>query len=215
MTTKSAAALCIITILGLHSAGAQAIDFGMSGGLVQSPAGTSLPINTGAFQLYVTNGVFTPNTASTLSDITSNMLLVIDSFTQTDGAGTFYLGGVFPATNGGNIPTGTSLYLLASTSATFSFSSPWALFNNINWTSPNPSDFFAQTFIELSDAGTTIVSAGNGGPGIGAFFGTSGTSVNPADGTNVVLVPEPSTYALLVLGGLALAGHVIRRRRRA
>jgi hypothetical protein len=33
--------------------------------------------------------------------------------------------------------------------------------------------------------------------------------------TGISAVPEPSTYALLVLGGLALAGHVIRRRRRA
>jgi hypothetical protein len=31
---------------------------------------------------------------------------------------------------------------------------------------------------------------------------------------SVALVPEPSTYALLALSGLALAGYAARRRRR-
>jgi len=47
--------------------------------------------------------------------------------------------------------------------------------------------------------------------------GVSGT-YNFNDGAPQITleaVPEPSTYALLTLGGLALAGHVIRRRRRS
>jgi hypothetical protein len=46
--------------------------------------------------------------------------------------------------------------------------------------------------------------------------GATGTyNFNSGSPEVTLAVPEPSTYALLALGGLALAGHVIRRRRRA
>jgi hypothetical protein len=57
----------------------------------------------------------------------------------------------------------------------------------------------------------------------GIFFGTQGVGtpvtqglVDPAAANyNLQAVPEPSTYALLVLSGLALVGYMIRKRRSA
>jgi hypothetical protein len=53
---------------------------------------------------------------------------------------------------------------------------------------------------------------------IGGFFftwnGAGSESINATVST-IAVVPEPSTYALLALSGLALGGYAMRRRRRA
>jgi hypothetical protein len=208
-----------VASLATATLSAQSIDYGMIAAEIQSPLNTPLPVSTGGFQLYVTNGAFTPSSLSTLTDITSNMRLVTGSFTSTDAAlaGQFYLSGIFPATLSGNIPTGTLLYALASTSSSFSPTSPWALItgSDSSWLSPNASDATAATIIELSYIGNSIVSAGFGGPGVGAYFGSTPGSTTSTGDQNIVLVPEPSTYALLGMSALALGSYVVRRRRRA
>jgi len=201
---------------------AQSIDYGMLSGEIQSPAGTPMPISTGAMELFVTDGVYTPNASSTLSDILANMQVVSSSFTQISGAvpGIFAASGIAPVNNVTSleIPTGTRLYLLASTgSVLWDLTAPWALFtgSDSGWFSPDTGNPFAQSIIELSLPGSTIVSAGFGGPGVGAYFDSPGTITAVNDPSNVILVPEPSTYALLALSGLALGGYAMRRRRRA
>lgn len=203
---------------------AQSIDYGMIAGFVQSPVVTNV-VNVvgGGFQLLgvTPSSGFNP-AGSSLSDIlnAANMLSVSNSFTTIDASnpGQFYQPGLLTFwSTGAVIPSATQLYVLSSTSGTFDALAPWSLITGTDpsWFSPNPTDPFGSSIIELSFAGNSIVAAGNGGPGVGAYFGsTPGTTLSAGD-ANVVLVPEPSTYALLSLAGLALGGYAARRRLRA
>lgn len=199
---------------GLQS---QSIDYGMTAATVQSPAGTPLPVSTGGFQLLYST-TFTPTSSSTLSQILSSMTVVSGSFTSIDPAypaGQPYLSGIQDL----GISSGTTLYALASTSSSFSLTAPWALLSGPTangWSSPNLLDPFAVSTIEFSLSGNQIISAGFGGPGVGAYFQTPGNATAAVGvDSNLILVPEPSTYALLGLSGLALGGYAMRRRRRA
>lgn len=105
-------------------------------------------------------------------------------------------------------------------------------------TGTNPDLFFSLTFYDPTFApiatygGSTfgltstpgLVSLSLNLPGTGDFsavggallsWGGGGTINTTATEVVAVAVPEPSTYALLALGGLAFTGYAIRRRRRA
>lgn len=212
-TLYSTFAAALLLCPTVHS---QSMDYGMVAAFIQSPASTV--VIGGGFQLLgvTPSSGFNPAGAS-LSAIlsTANMLSVAGSISTIDVAnpGQFYTSGLLTTwSTGGTIPSGTQLYVLASTSASFS-PAPWALVTgtDVGWFSPNPTDPFGSSIIEMSLANNSIIAAGPGG----AYFGsTPGTLVSPGD-ANLTLVPEPSTYALLVLGGVALGGYALRRRRQA
>ena len=197
---------------------AQTIDYGMAGAAVNSPVGA--PLVGGGFNLLgVTPASGFNPTNATLANILSaaNMLSVSNAFT-TIGAGDngqFYVSGLSTLwSNGSTIANGSQLYILASTSATFDLSAPWALITGTDsgWFSPNPTDPFGSSLIEMSLAGNQIIASSGAGQ---AFFGSSAPGSQTANNDNFNLVPEPSTYALLAMSGLALGGYVVRRRRRA
>ena len=88
-------------------------------------------------------------------------------------------------------------------------------FNDINTYSGTTSGASTSSFqlLTLTTAGTGILSDV---AGIQFTWDGSGTvNANIEKIAAVVAVPEPSTYALITLAGLALGGYALRRRQRA
>ena len=206
------------SLLIAHHAQSQSTDYGMIGATVQSSPGVNIPDSQGGFYLLTVTPAsgFNP-VGATLADIAnpSNMLAVSNSFTSIQAEGQFYVPGLLPTySTGATIPNLSQYYVWASLEGSISGAvAPWALITGTDsgWFAPNPADPFGSSLIDLSTAGNVIIAEGNNNSA--AYFGTFGNKT-ASEGDSLVLVPEPSTYALLSLAALALGGYAIRRRRR-
>jgi hypothetical protein len=72
------------------------------------------------------------------------------------------------------------------------------------------------SLVRGSDTNTSTVTSASGLSGFRAYVGSTeaGDDLNNLFINNMEVVPEPSTYALLTLGALALGGYAARRRAR-
>ena len=126
------------------------------------------------------------------------------------GDGTTY-GGVFAGGEQQSVSSeGKTLVMIFSNNSVLTDGTEAGVFSNPTWVipalaAPVPSLIAA----DIIDSDFTIF----GATGIGApvFPDPSGATQN----YNTAAIPEPSTYALLALGGVALGGFVLRRRVRA
>jgi hypothetical protein len=106
-------------------------------------------------------------------------------------------------------------FIIGNSSVSLSAATQAGVFSSSSWIipalgDPTPSSFTA----DISEVPRNSTGIFFGTQGIGTPV-TQGIVVPAAANYNLQAVPEPSTYALLAMSGLALGGYVIRRRRRA
>jgi hypothetical protein len=109
--------------------------------------------------------------------------------------------------NNDNIAIGAPLFASIFTGASYSSSAAQIVLSDPSWIAPT----FTITTPELA---WTLTASTIAMP-LAAFGNSTGTYSYNSGSPEITTVPEPSTYALLAMSGLALGGYVIRRRRRA
>jgi hypothetical protein len=210
-----------------HNVNAQAIDYAAT---AQIDTGVALtngsPVPTGSLMAfgYYPTALSGPLTGvSSMSDILnpggSNAFVTIFSGTMglDDGAGGFYEG-LFAAgvQSTSATPVGNQFYyIIGNNPISLSDATEAGVFTSSSWIIPSLGDpvptLFANDISEVPRDSTGILF---GAQGIGTPV-TEGLVDPAAPNYNLQAVPEPSTYALLGLAGLALGGYAARRRRRA
>lgn len=218
----------ILVVIGLshQSANAQAIDYAASAQIDAGVALTNgLAVPTGSLMSF---GYYQTALSGPLANVTqmsdilnpggSNPFATI--FTGTmglDNGQSGFFAGLFAAGIQSTIatPVGQKFYfIIGNSSVALSSATEAGVFTAPAWTipvlgAPVPT-LFATDINEVPRNSTGILFGSQGiGPSVAAIAGADPALPN----YNLSSVPEPSTYALLALSGLALSGYVIRRRR--
>lgn len=226
-TLLLAAALVSLGVLN-QSATAQAIDYAASAQVdagVALASGSAVPNGSLMAFGYYPTPLSAPLTGVTsMSDILNpggtNAFVSLFSGTMglDDGVGGFY-SGLFAAgvQSTSSSPVGKQLYYIIGNNASSLLSSTEAgVFTAPAWTIPALSapvpTLFATDITDVPRNGTGILF---GSQGIGASVAGIAGADPALPNYNLEIVPEPSTYALLSLAGLALGGYAARRRLRA
>jgi hypothetical protein len=194
------------------------VDYGLTLGTFKNE-GSVVASGSGLFELGVFSGYndtlgtsyFTGKNYSTLR---SNWTSFAGSSSTIDASGGFYVSAVDLAATAAN----TRLFAWGFSTPTASEAANWTIISGeIGGTSA-----YAPVWLAVAPADITVnaielgtshnVMYANSNPG-NAF---QPNTVAPSElSANISVVPEPSTYALLSLAGLALGGYAARRRRRA
>jgi hypothetical protein len=124
------------------------------------------------------------------------------------------MGGTVSGISFTTLPQNTRLYVIGFDGGSFNLATPsnsWAGAAEYGVVSAFGHATSSQNFLSPADLGTKAIN-------FGAATALTSSDVlvgTLASATTVAMVPEPSTYALLGLAGLALGGYAARRRRRA
>jgi hypothetical protein len=197
----TAAAIAVLsgpTVALAGSVTLEDFDFSLAG-----PSGSPITSTVSAMWGTFSSGVFTPLLGNTQQNNNTGYV---------DGSAP-ELAVVFTQPNNNNIIAGANLFVSifdvpgGEGTSTWTSTTPQIVLGDPSWTAP--------TFQLTTPNLTFELTANTTAQPLAAFGGSTGTYSYNGGTEQMQLVPEPSTYALLSLAGLALGGYAARRRRRA